>query len=69
VPIATLQILSGRDDARKAALIAAVSRAISETLEAPLETVRVLIAEIPPAHWGAGGQTIKAIRKTKSKGS
>jgi 4-oxalocrotonate tautomerase len=63
MPFAMLHILEGRDEAKKAALIAAVTDAISTTLGAPRETIRVLIQEIPKTQWGVGGKTIKDLGK------
>jgi 4-oxalocrotonate tautomerase len=57
VPIAHLYILEGRDDAKKERLIAEVSEAISRSLDAPLESVRVIITEMPKEHFGIGGQS------------
>lgn len=59
MPIAIIHILEGRDEKKKAALIAAVTEAISATLEAPRENVRVLLQEVPKAQWGVGGKTLK----------
>ena len=63
IPFAVLHILEGRDEAKKAALIAAVTDAISTTLGAPRETIRVLIQEIPKTQWGIGGKTVKDLGK------
>ncbi len=63
MPLAMLHILEGRDEQKKAALIAAVTEAISTTLNAPRESIRVLIQEIPKTQWGVGGKTIKDLGK------
>ncbi|MBF5008396.1 2-hydroxymuconate tautomerase [Burkholderia multivorans] len=59
VPIAHLYILEGRDDDRKERLIAEVTEAIHRSLDAPVESVRVIITEMPKAHFGIGGQSAK----------
>jgi 4-oxalocrotonate tautomerase len=59
MPIAHLYILEGRDDDRKERLIAEVTDAIHRTLDAPVESVRVIITEMPKAHFGIGGQSAK----------
>ncbi|MBU9660437.1 4-oxalocrotonate tautomerase family protein [Burkholderia multivorans] len=59
VPIAHLYILEGRDDDRKERLIAAVTEAIHRSLDAPVESVRVIITEMPKGHFGIGGQSAK----------
>ncbi|MBH9660130.1 4-oxalocrotonate tautomerase family protein [Burkholderia multivorans] len=59
VPIAHLYILEGRDDNRKERLIAEVTEAIHRSLDAPVESVRVIITEMPKGHFGIGGQSAK----------
>jgi len=61
MPIATVQILEGRSDEQKARLIAAVSQAISESVGAPPDSVRVIVVEVPKTHWGVGGKTMKEL--------
>lgn len=61
MPIATVQIMEGRTEAQKAEMIARVTEAISESLGAPPESVRVLVQELPKTHWGIGGKTAKAL--------
>ncbi|KAI3610227.1 2-hydroxymuconate tautomerase (plasmid) [Cupriavidus necator H850] len=59
MPIAHLYILEGRDDDKKERMIAEVTEAIHRTLDAPVESVRVIITEMPKAHFGIGGQSAK----------
>ena len=58
MPIATIQIVEGRDAQRKRRLMAAVAQAIASSLDAPLNTVRVIVHEVPPDLWTVGHQTI-----------
>ncbi|KVG64383.1 4-oxalocrotonate tautomerase [Burkholderia pseudomultivorans] len=55
----TLEVFlpAGHDDARKADLIARLSRASVDAIGAPLESVRVLLTELPATHIGLGGRT------------
>ncbi|MDS0862108.1 tautomerase family protein [Burkholderia pseudomultivorans] len=55
----TLEVFlpAGHDDARKAELIARLSRATVDAIGAPLESVRVLLTELPATHIGLGGRT------------
>ncbi|NIC36190.1 4-oxalocrotonate tautomerase family protein [Halomonas desiderata] len=62
MPIATINIIEGRDAEKKQRLIENVARAISESLDAPLESVRVLVQEYPATHWGVGGETMQQRR-------
>ncbi|MBL0422999.1 tautomerase family protein [Ramlibacter sp. AW1] len=58
MPIAHLSILEGRSPELKARLIENVARAIADSLDAPLESVRVLVQEYPPSHWSVGTRTM-----------
>jgi len=66
MPIIQAFLLEGRDDEKKAAFIAAVTDAAVSTLDAPRETVRVIITEIPPTHFGIGGESVAARRKIQN---
>lgn len=59
MPIVHLYILEGRDDEKKERLIAEVSGAIHRTIDAPMESIRVLIIEMPKEHFGISGQSVK----------
>ncbi|KVQ66819.1 tautomerase family protein [Burkholderia territorii] len=55
----TLEVFlpAGHDDARKAHLITRLSTATVDAIGAPLESVRVLLTELPATHVGLGGRT------------
>lgn len=59
MPIAHLYILEGRDAERKERLIAEVSEAIHRAIDAPLDSIRVLITEMPKEHFGIAGQSAR----------
>ena len=61
MPIATINIVEGRTDEKKAILIRKVTEAISEAIDAPIETVRVIINEMPKTQFGVGGKTAKSL--------
>ena len=61
MPLAQIHILEGRTDEQKGAVIEKVSAALAEALGAPLETVRVVITEVPKTQWGIGGKSVKAL--------
>lgn len=63
MPIATINIIEGRDDEKKEALIQKVTQAIHESLDAPLESIRVIINEMPVQHYGIAGVSVKKMRK------
>lgn len=63
MPIATINIIEGRDDEKKEKLIEKVSLAIAESLDAPIESVRVILNEMPKQHFGIGGKSAKKLGK------
>jgi len=63
MPIVTINIIEGRSDEKKEKLIEKVSLVIAESLDAPLESVRVIINEMPKQHFGIGGKSAKKLGK------
>ncbi len=59
MPIAQINIIEGRSDEQKEKLIAKVTQAIHEAIDAPESNVRVIINEMPKQHFGIGGQSVK----------
>lgn len=66
MPIITINLLTGRDQARKSALIREIADAAVRTLDVPLASVRVILNELPPEHWGIGNET-KADQTARAK--
>ena len=62
MPIALIKIIEGRSPDKKRRLIESVSHAMAESLEMPVDAVRVLLHEYPSGHWGRGGQLVSDIR-------
>jgi len=63
MPIATINIIEGRSDEKKEKLIESVSKAISQSLDAPIESVRIIINEMPKQHYGIAGNSVKKLGK------
>lgn len=61
MPIATIQMMEGRTDEQKEKMIAEVTDAISRSLDAPTQNVRVLVQELPKKHFGIGGATAEKL--------
>ncbi|PMS38586.1 4-oxalocrotonate tautomerase [Trinickia symbiotica] len=55
MPLIQVTLIEGRTINAKAALIDHLTEAAVEALGAPRESVRVIIQEVPAAHWGVGG--------------
>jgi len=50
-------MVEGRDRKSISACVKAVARAVAETLNAPLETIRVFATEVPADSWTVGDLT------------
>lgn len=57
MPIAQIYIMEGRDNEKKERLIAEVSEAIHRALDAPMESIRVILIEMPKEHFGIAGES------------
>ena len=58
MPIIQITIVLGREREKVKDCIRQVARTVSETLDAPLHTVRVMVNEVDPNHF-AVGDTLK----------
>jgi 4-oxalocrotonate tautomerase len=61
MPIVHIQLMEGRSVEKIEAMISEVTQAVHRSLGAPVETVRVLVQEVPKTHWGIGGKTAKEL--------
>nr|WP_315593650.1 2-hydroxymuconate tautomerase [uncultured Cupriavidus sp.] len=61
MPIMQVFLMEGRTDEQKARLIAALTDAAVEAVEVPIESVRVIISEMPKTQFGIGGKTAKEL--------
>jgi 4-oxalocrotonate tautomerase len=59
MPIAHIYLMEGRDAEKKERLIAEVTDAIHRAVDAPIESIRVLLLEMPKEHFGIAGQSAK----------
>jgi 4-oxalocrotonate tautomerase len=56
MPLIEVNILKGRTDEQKESLLSAITKAVHESIDAPLPTIRVWINEINPKHYMVAGQ-------------
>ena len=63
MPLVQLTIVEGRSPEKKEELIAELTETINRVIDAPYESIRVSINEIPAAHWGIAGKSIKKRRE------
>ena len=55
MPIVQINLIKGRPPEKITELIANVTDTVSETLNAPKQSVRVLVTEMQKTHWGIAG--------------
>ncbi|MCW2500579.1 MAG: 4-oxalocrotonate tautomerase family enzyme [Frankiales bacterium] len=58
MPLVEITMVEGRTPQQLRALLSEVHEAVVRAVQAPPESVRVLVREIPATHWQAGGTTI-----------
>jgi 4-oxalocrotonate tautomerase len=59
MPFAQIYMLEGRTEEQKRAVIEKVTQALVEAVDAPVNTVRVLIQDVPKTNWGIAGVSAK----------
>jgi 4-oxalocrotonate tautomerase len=59
-------ILEGRTEEQKAAFIAAATEAAATHLDAPADSVRIILTDMPLTNFGKAGKTAKQIRDEKA---
>lgn len=62
MPIALIKIIEGRSPEKKRQLIESVSRAMADSLDMPIDGVRVLLDEYPADRWGRGGRQVSLLQ-------
>jgi len=58
VPLIEITLVEGRSPEQLRTLISKVTQAAVEAVDAPLESVRVVLREVAPTHFAAGDVTI-----------
>jgi len=66
MPLIQASIVQGRTPEQIRALHEALTKAVETSIGASRAAIRVLIYELPPTHWAAGGGTIEEKRKTSA---
>ena len=57
MPVVEITLIEGRSLEIKERLHAKVAEAIHQAIDAPHEAIRIIIREVPPAHFSVGGVT------------
>jgi 4-oxalocrotonate tautomerase len=55
MPLVQVSLVAGRGPDLKERLIAELTEAIVRVLDAPAESVRVILYDVPASDWGVGG--------------
>ncbi|MCY1271423.1 2-hydroxymuconate tautomerase [compost metagenome] len=55
MPIITINLVEGRSDEQKEQLIHEVTEACHRALNAPRDSVRIILNDMPKQHYGVGG--------------
>lgn len=58
MPLIEVTLAEGRSPEKLRALISKLTEAVVETGVAKKEAVRVILREVPKAHWAAGDETL-----------
>ena len=61
MPLLLVRMLEGRPPEKIEELIAELTATTARVLDAPPETVRVLVDEVRKTHWGIGGRSAAAL--------
>ncbi len=63
MPIMVVHMMEGRSNEQKERLIEKLTDAAVEALDAPRQSVRVMLQEMPKTHFGVGGVTAEKLGK------
>lgn len=66
MPIVQVNLVEGRTPEQIAAMIRGVSEAIATSLDAPIETVRVIVNEMAEHQYGVGGDPWPEVRRKRA---
>ncbi len=67
MPLVYINLMEGRPPEKIEKMITAVSEAISTSLEAPIESVRIMVYEMQPHQYGAGGKPWREVLEERKK--
>ncbi len=67
MPIVQITLVEGRDEATVKTCIKEVATTLHRTLGAPMDTIRVLVSQVPGSQWGVGDRTRDEIDAARAK--
>lgn len=72
MPLVEITLAEGRTPDQLRALMRAATQAVHTSIGAPVESIRVVLREVPKTHWSAGDVTIAerdAARAAQTEGA
>jgi len=66
MPNIEMFVVEGLSDQKKEDLIAALTAATVEAIDAPIDSIRVWLSEIPAKQFGIAGKSVAAIEAEKN---
>lgn len=66
MPLVYINLMEGRPPEKIEKMISAVSEAISVSLEAPIESIRIMVYEMEPHQYGVGGKPWSVVKAERS---
>lgn len=66
MPIVNIQLIEGRSNEQKEALIQKVTDACVESIDCSPESVRILLSDVSTQHFGVAGVSVAKKRANKS---
>jgi 4-oxalocrotonate tautomerase len=65
MPLVEVTLTQGRSDSQLRSLIHELHEAVIRAVDAPPAAVRVIVREVPAAHWASGDVTIEERRASQ----
>ncbi len=59
MPIVTIQMMEGRSEDTKRAIIERVTETLADASDSPKEAIRIILQEVPSTNWGKAGTMAK----------
>lgn len=67
MPLVSINLMEGRPPETIERMIAAVSEAIADSLEAPIGSVRIMVNEMQPHQYGIGGEPWRIVQEERAR--
>ncbi|WP_449374640.1 2-hydroxymuconate tautomerase [Arthrobacter psychrolactophilus] len=58
LPLIQISLIEGRNPEQIRNLIRDVTNTVHESIDAPVDSIKVIVTEVAPTHWGSGDLTV-----------